>query len=162
EVLKETSTLTDKETKAIEEKIRVLQTQLVKVHNKGERIFELYEGCVINKQEFSERKGLIDSEVADISRRLEDLKNKKRGSNIEDFDINATMKLCQTMKDVYSGLSLEDRKELLRNLLSEIKVNKHSIDYSVEIPPKLLSRTQDLALCVESNDTGRGSWRLPA
>ena len=66
------------------------------------------------------------------------------------------------MKEVYDELDLPDRKDLIRSILAEVKVDQHHIDYSIPIQPKFISYAQDSGLFVESSDTGRGSWRRPA
>jgi len=162
EVLKEENVLNDKDEVSIEERLKVLQGQLIKVQTKKERIFELFEESSINKAEFLDRKKLIDEEEASISKDMEKLRNKLNSVDIDFYDLDTTLELCKDMKEIYDELDIIDRKELIRNLLAEIKVDKHHFDYAIKIPPKLIISSQDSGLCVNSSDTDRGSWRRPA
>jgi len=160
--LQEKKILNCKDTEITKNQIQVLRSQLSKAQTKRQRIFELFEGCNINKTDFIERKQLIDTEEADIRKRLDNLRNKINDGDVDSFDINSTLQLCRDMKEVYNELETPDRKELIHNLLSEIKIDQHFIDYSIQIPPKLINRAGDLGLCVETTVTGRGSWRRQA
>ncbi|MDD5546868.1 MAG: recombinase family protein [Candidatus Omnitrophica bacterium] len=159
--LEETVISNDKGAEATREQVRVLQAQLDKAMAKRQRIFELYESGNITKSEFLERKQLVDVEEAGIAKRLGVLRDKPTSLDIDYYDIDSTIGLCQDMKEVFDELDMPDRKELLRNLLSEIKIDKHFVDYSIQIPPKIISRAQDSGLCVDSSDTGARADILP-
>lgn len=159
EVLKETADFDNSDGLSIKECLKALEGQLNRIQLKRQRIFELYESCGINKTEFLERKKFIDEEEAATKKDIEVLRNKFNSTDINSYDLDATLGLCKDIKEVYDELEIIDRKELVRNLVSGAKINKHLVDYSIEIPPKTLFRQEDLDLCANSSDTGRGSWQ---
>ena len=157
EALKDTSLMNSKDASAMGERLRVLRVQLATVQTKRERIFELFEGCHINKAEFLERKNLIEQEENIIKKEMEGLEGKLNSGDSNAYDLDATIGLFKDIKEVYDELDSTDRKELIRNLVTDIKVDKHWVDYSIQIPPKVLSPVQNVGLCVEVSDTGMGS-----
>lgn len=159
EALKDTSLTNSTDASAMGERLRVLRVQLATVQTKRERIFELFEGCHINKTEFLERKNLIEQEENTTKKEMEGLKGRLNSGDSDAYDLDATIGLFKDIKEVYDELDITDRKELIRNLVTDIKVDKHWIDYSIQIPPKVLSPVQSLGLCAEVSDTGMDSWR---
>lgn len=144
------------------EKIKSLKNRLLKVQAKKQKIFELYEEESINKTDFLSRKASAEEEGLVMNKEVEELENKAIYTDIDSYDLNYTLGLCKDMKEVYDELETPDRKDLIRSLLCEVKVNKHNVDYSVPLRSKLISYAQDSGQLVELNDTGRGSLPQPA
>lgn len=155
--LKETCFTNDKNAGVVSKRLKILQDQLGKSQIKRDKIFELFEGNHINKSEFLERKKLIDDEEEAINKEMDVLKGKLSMADSNSYDLDATIGLCKDMKEVYDELDITDRKELVCNLLTEIDVDKHWIDYSIQILPKVISPVQSLGLCASSSDTGMHS-----
>lgn len=157
EALKDLTKLNSDISDVTRERIGLLKNRLIKIQTKRQKIFELYEEGNINKTDFLSRKGLIEEEEILINEEIEALENKASGTNFDSYDLEYTLGLCKNMKEVYDELDLPDRKDLIRSLLTAVKVDKHHIDYSIPIQPKFISYAQDSGSFVESNDTGMGS-----
>ena len=144
------------------DRLGAMETRLIKIKSKRQKIFELYEEESINKADFMSRKTVVDEEEALANKEVEALRNTASGTDFASYDLDSTVGLFQDMKDVYDELDLTDRKELIRRLLTDIKVNKHYVDYSIPVQPKFISSSQNSGSFVESSDTGRGSSSRPA
>ena len=114
-----------------------------------ERLLELYEDELITKQEFSERRASIDEKRALWDQELADVRLELSSSKLTQVDVETTLKSIQTLADVYDELEFQERKELLRTVISDITVGKHTVDYTV------LALTQPLYI-----DTERMSVRV--
>jgi site-specific DNA recombinase len=159
EVLEEGPMLDGQDKSYLLNRMKDLKLSMSKVLTKRDRIFELYEGGSIDKADFLERKNLIDQEQSFLSKELDILTSKFNSTDVDSYNIDFTLGLVRDMKEVYEELDIVDRKELIRNLISEIKIDKHLVEYSVKVLPKSLNRIQDLSLCANSGRTDRGSWR---
>src|SRR3569623_348197 len=123
----------------------MLLGQLDKTLVKRDKLFDLFQGNHINKPEFLDRKKLVDIEQETLNKQLDELKSKLGCVDSESFDLDSTIGFCTDMKEVFDELEIDDRKELVRNLLTEIQVDDHHIDYSIQILPKVLSPVQCFA-----------------
>lgn len=157
DALKDLTKLNSNNLDSTRERIRSMENRLIKIKSKRQKIFELYEEGNINKADFMSRKALVDEEENSVNKEIEVLRSKSSVTDFNTFDLDYTLGLCKDMKEVYDELDLPDRRELIQNLLTEIKVDKHHINYSIPVQPKFISYEQDSGLLMESCDTGKGS-----
>jgi len=162
DALKDSTKLNSDNINSTSKRLEFMENRLIKIQSKRQKIFELYEEGNINKADFMSRKTVVDEEETLVNKEIEILKSKASGIDPTSYDLDYTFGLCKDMREVYDELDLSDRKELIRNLLTEIKVEKHHIAYSIPIQPRFISHTQGSGLLIKSRDTGRGSWRRPA
>ncbi len=157
EALKDLTSVNSDKSDTMKEKINFFKNRLIKIQAKRQKIFELYEEGNINKTDFLSRKALIEEEEVLVNKEIDALENKTSSADFDFYDLEHTLGLCKDMKEVYDELDLPDRKDLIRSILAEVKVDQHHIDYSIPIQPKFISYAQDSGLFVESSDTGRDS-----
>lgn len=158
ELLTESTSSSGKSQEERRGRLKPLENKIARVEEKRSRIFELYEEGSISKNDFMARKSAIDVEEASIKAQIEHFENQP-DSDISSYDLDYTVNLFKDMKEVYDELDINDKKDTIRHLIPEIRVNKHDVSYDVQIPPKLLFASQDFSLCADENDTGRGSSR---
>lgn len=156
ESVKANAEFSNKDADSIKEKLQTLESQLKKAQIKRQKMFELYEEGNINKKEFLERKSLSDNDEVFINKEIEELKAKLNKVDIKLYDLASTIALCSDLKEVYDELDFFERKELLNNLISEIKVDKHHIDYTLQVLPKVFKDSSDLGKCINLNGTDKG------
>jgi len=157
ESVKDNAEFSNKDADSIKEKLQALESQLKKTQIKRQKVFELYEEGSINKKEFLERKTLTDNDEAFINKEIEELKAKLNKVDINLYDLDSTLALCNDLKEVYDELDFIERKELLNNLIGEIKVDKHHVDYTFQVLPKVFKDSPDLGKCINLDGTDRGS-----
>lgn len=155
ESVKDNAEFSNKDADSIKEKLQILESQLKKAQNKRQKMFELYEESSIDKKEFLERKTLTDNDEAFINKEIEELKAKLNKVDIDIYDLDSTIALCNDMKEVYDELDFVERKELLNNLIGEIRVDKHHVDYNFQVLPKVFKDSSDLSKCINLNGTDR-------
>jgi len=134
----------------VDSRLRKLKNRLGNINLKRQKIVELYAESIIDKDVLLNRKKAIDEEESFIKKEIERLA-KNQGGDILAYDFDNTLNLCKDMREVYDELDFQDRRELISNLLSEIRVNKHHADYSLQVLPK------NSFLFANSNHTGRDS-----
>jgi site-specific DNA recombinase len=162
ESVKNNAEFSNKDADSIKEKLQALESQLKKAQIKRQKMFELYEEGSISKKDFLERKTLTDNDEAFINKEIEELKARLNKVDINLYDLESTLALCNDMKEVYDELDFIERKELLNNLISEIKVDKHHIDYTLQVLPKVFKDISNLGKCINLDGTDRDSWPPPA
>ena len=156
ESVKDNAEFSNKDADSIKEKLQTLESQLKKAQIKRQKMFELYEEGNIDKKEFLERKTLTDNDEVFINKEIEELKAKLNKVDIDIYDLDSTIALCNDMKEVYDELDFVERKELLNNLIGEIKVDKHHVDYSFQVLPKVFKDSSGLGKCINRDGTDTG------
>ena len=130
----------EKEWKPLLEQHRRFEQGLKKMEIKSDRLLELYEDSLIDKNEFIKRKATLDAEKELLKKNLEEVNSGLFCNRLTGIDIETTLAGISNLSDVYEELDLVENKELLRTLISDIKVREHEIDYTIfALPNSLVS-----------------------
>lgn len=143
----------DQEVKPLLDQQKAIQQSLAKVERRAQRLFGLYEDEVIEKGEFIKGKGYLDSEKKFLEKELEEVNQKTFSNDLADFDLQSTLSSIHNLGEVVEELDFQERKELLRTVISKIEVGKHYLDCQIFVLPKSF---------VAYDCMVRGSWQRPA
>ena len=126
---------------------------MAKIEKKRQRLLGLYEEEVIEKGDFVKEKASLDSEWKFLERELSEINQKIFSNDLSNFDLQTTLSSIHNLAEVFEELDVQERKELLRTIISKIVVGKHYLDPQFFVLPKSF---------VDWDRTGRGSWQRPA
>lgn len=130
----------EKEWKPLLDQHRKFVQNLKKMEIKSNRLLELYEDGLIDKKEFIKRKATLDGQKELLKKDLEEVNSRLFSNQPAGIDIEGTLAGINNLADVYEQLDLTERKELLRTLISDIKMKEHEIDYTLfALPNSLVS-----------------------
>jgi len=136
------------------DKLKDLECNRDKIQTKRKRLIELYEDNSISKEDFLDRKAVIDIEEAFINKEIVELNPQATNTNINCYSLDDVLKVCKNMKDTFNELDIDDKKELLRNVLTEVKIDKHNVEYAIQILPEVVNDTRNDNVFVDGEDTG--------
>jgi len=117
--------------------ISAISDEEAKTAKQKERLFELYETEIITKEEFTERKKVLDEKHFAAVQNREEIEEKLKSSEIPDIDLESTVSSIQNLSDVYEELDFEERRELIRSIVSSLVVNKHNIELNLYVYPHI-------------------------
>ena len=143
----------DQEVKPLLDQQKILQQSLDRMEKKEQRLLELYEDGLINKGEFAKRKESLIAEKKLLKREVEEVDQKVYSNDLANFDLQSSLSSIRNLAEVFEELDLQERKELLRTVVSKIEVGKHHLNCHIFALPKSF---------VDDSRTGRGSWPRPA
>ena len=114
---------------------------------KRSRLIDLCEDGMISKDEFGARSDRIEQDSICIAAKLDVL------DEPDPIDYQDAARRLGSLADLMNNLEITQQRELLRTVMGDITVGKHSVEYSVYALPTAF---------VDCNRTGRGSWRRQA
>jgi hypothetical protein len=141
------------EVKPLLDQQKGIQQCLTKIMKKEGRLLELYEDGLIGKEEFAKRKGELDTEMKALEKEMEEVEQKIYSNDLANFDLPTILSSVHNLAEVFEELDLQERKELLRTVISKVEVGKHHLDCHIFALPKTF---------VDYSRTDRGSWQRPA
>lgn len=121
----------------LKETLSSIKDEESKITRQKERLFELYETETITKQEFVERKKMLDEKGFTIVFERKQIEEKIKSSNIPEFDIEETIDSIKNLADIYAELEFDEKRELLRSIISSVVVDKHSIELNLYVYPQV-------------------------
>lgn len=129
-----------------------IQTNLRQLERKKGRLLELFEDELIMKDEFSNRREVLDAERDFLRGEMEAVEGKLSPNGLSGVDVESALSGIRNLAEAYEELDFNDRRELLRTLISHVVVGRHNIKYGIyAIPPSV----------VDYNCMGMDSWLLP-
>lgn len=143
----------DQEIKPLSEQQKGIQQSLTRIDNRSQRLIGLYEDELIEKGEFVKRKASLDSEKKFLEGQLNEINQKIFSNDMSNFDLQTTLSSVHNLAEAYEELDFQEKKELLRTLISKIQVGKHHLDCQFFALPKSF---------VVWSRTDRDSWQPPA
>ena len=143
----------DKEINPLLDQQKSIEQSLSKLGKRSQRLIDLYEEELIDKEEFVKQKGSLNSERKFLEEELVEVNQKIFSNDLANFDLQTTLSSIRNLADVFEELDLQERKELLRTVTSKIEVGKHHLDWQIYALPKSF---------VDYDHMDTGSWLRPA
>jgi site-specific DNA recombinase len=140
------------ETVPLLEKEKELQAALKQNRNRTMRLIELYEEEAIAKDEFQERRLELERDKQQLEEELARVRARLGSGEMVTFDIEQAVGMLGNLGAVFEALEFQDKRELIRTVLRDIRVDESTVSYKVRVLPDLF---------VFSDRRGRGSWLLP-
>ena len=110
---------------------REIQGRLTKLERKISRLFSLYEDELIEKEEFIQRREFLKEERKILKKEMEEIEEKLVSLDLETLDLNGTLENIKNLASLYEELDFQEKKELLRTVISDIVIGEDWIDYSI-------------------------------
>ena len=113
-----------------------IQQSLAKIEKRNQRLLSLYEEELIQKEEFVKERLSLDSEKKFLEVELNEANQRIFSNDLNNFDLQATLSSIHNLAEVFEDLDFQERRELLRTIISKIGVGKHQLDCHFFAIPK--------------------------
>lgn len=140
----------DREIRPLLDQQKSIQQSLGKIEKRNQRLLSLYEEELIQKEEFVKERLSLDSEKKFLKVELDETNQRIFSNDLSNFDLQATLSSIHNLAEVFEDLDFQERKELLRTIISKIGIGKHQLDCHFFAIPKSF---------VDWSRTGRDSWQ---
>lgn len=118
-----------------------LKVKIEKIDRKISRLFSLYEDEMIQKQEFHQRKQILDEQKRILQQEVDEINHRLQLTDMKSIDLDSTLSSLENLADVYDEIDFPEKKELLRTVVSDIVVDETGVDLNIyALSPNVVTR----------------------
>lgn len=136
--LEEVAREAGEELKPLQAEQRRLREELGRVVTKRNRLVELFEDDLIGKEEFAGRRAELERMGEGLETTLREVTESLKRTTVGTVDLDASLKALRDLAAVYQELDPEERRTLLRTVVSRIVVGERNIRYGLYLIPECM------------------------